>query len=49
MVKNVALCYNLRKKKRNIVMGFKEENEITVKHDMVTEERILEALKEIEE
>ena len=31
MVKNSILCYNSKKKKRNTVMGFKDENEITVR------------------
>ena len=52
MVTPMGVLCKLCKKKKNkkILKGLEsKENEITVKHDMVTEERILEALKEIEE
>lgn len=44
-----VLCKLCKKNKKILKELESKENEITVKHDMVTEERILEALKEIEE
>lgn len=49
MVTPMGVLCKKKKNKKILKELESKENEITVKHDMVTEERILEALKEIEE